>query len=62
MCGIAGELSFTTSAKVDQVAAMLDKLAPRGPDGQGLYSLGPCCLGHRRLKIIDLSEDRKSVV
>ncbi|ABO24904.1 N-acetylglutaminylglutamine amidotransferase [Shewanella loihica] len=56
MCGIAGELSFTTSAKVDQVAAMLDKLAPRGPDGQGLYSLGPCCLGHRRLKIIDLSE------
>ncbi|KIO38314.1 N-acetylglutaminylglutamine amidotransferase [Shewanella sp. cp20] len=56
MCGIAGELSFTTAPEVNQVASMLDKLAPRGPDGEGLYSQGRCCLGHRRLKIIDLSE------
>ncbi|MCG9739657.1 N-acetylglutaminylglutamine amidotransferase [Shewanella insulae] len=56
MCGIAGELSFTNAVEVNHVATMLDKLAPRGPDGQGLYSQGACCLGHRRLKIIDLSE------
>jgi asparagine synthase (glutamine-hydrolysing) len=56
MCGLAGEISFATKADVSRVARMLDKLAPRGPDGEGLYSLGKCCLGHRRLKIIDLSE------
>jgi asparagine synthase (glutamine-hydrolysing) len=28
----------------------------RGPDGSGVYSTGAIALGHRRLKIIDLSE------
>ena len=28
----------------------------RGPDGGGLWAQGPMALGHRRLKIIDLSE------
>jgi asparagine synthase (glutamine-hydrolysing) len=35
---------------------MTDRLAPRGPDGRGLWSQGRAALGHRRLKIIDLSE------
>ena len=35
---------------------MMDTLAPRGPDGSGLIIHGNVALGHRRLKIIDLSE------
>ncbi len=31
-------------------------MVPRGPDGSGLVQLGRQCLGHRRLKIVDLSE------
>lgn len=35
---------------------MMDTLAPRGPDGAGLVIHGNVALGHRRLRIIDLSE------
>lgn len=35
---------------------MAEALAPRGPDGGGVLSQGRVALGHRRLKIIDLSE------
>jgi len=35
---------------------MADAMAPRGPDGAGVWSQGRVALGHRRLKIIDLSE------
>jgi asparagine synthase (glutamine-hydrolysing) len=56
MCGLAGEIAFTGDADVALVAGMLEKLAPRGPDGMGIVSQGRCCFGHRRLKIIDLSE------
>jgi asparagine synthase (glutamine-hydrolysing) len=35
---------------------MADAMAPRGPDGAGTWSQGRVALGHRRLKIIDLSE------
>jgi asparagine synthase (glutamine-hydrolysing) len=35
---------------------MTDTLAPRGPDGAGVWSQGPVALGHRRLSIIDLSQ------
>ena len=38
------------------VAAMAEAMAPRGPDGAGVWSQGRVALGHRRLKIIDLSE------
>jgi asparagine synthase (glutamine-hydrolysing) len=31
------------------------RLAPRGPDGSGVWANGPVALGHRRLSIIDLS-------
>lgn len=31
-------------------------MAPRGPDGSGVWAQGRVALGHRRLKIIDLSE------
>jgi asparagine synthase (glutamine-hydrolysing) len=38
------------------VSAMAEAMAPRGPDGAGVWSQGRVALGHRRLKIIDLSE------
>ena len=34
-------------------------LASRGPDGEGVWARGPVALGHRRLKIIDLSDGRR---
>jgi asparagine synthase (glutamine-hydrolysing) len=38
------------------VSAMAEAMASRGPDGAGVWSQGRVALGHRRLKIIDLSE------
>ena len=35
---------------------MAEAMAPRGPDAAGVWSQGLVALGHRRLKIIDLSE------
>ncbi|MGV9253655.1 N-acetylglutaminylglutamine amidotransferase [Streptomyces sp. NPDC003697] len=57
MCGLSGEIRFD-GRKPDLAAVerMTDRLAPRGPDGRGVWSQGPVALGHRRLKIIDLSE------
>ena len=57
MCGICGEIKFNpTRADASAVEAMADTMACRGPDGSGLLRRGPTTLGHRRLKIIDLSE------
>ena len=57
MCGIAGELRFDGRAADDAaVRRMLPCLEHRGPDGEGLFARGPVAFGHRRLKIIDLSE------
>ncbi len=56
MCGIAGEIRFDGSlADTVAVSRMTEKLAPRGPDGSGILAQGPIAFGHRRLKIIDLS-------
>jgi asparagine synthase (glutamine-hydrolysing) len=57
MCGIAGEMRFDGSAPdVEAVARITAEMHRRGPDGSGVYSIGAIALGHRRLKIIDLSE------
>lgn len=57
MCGLSGEIRFDGGRPdLAAVERMTDRLAPRGPDGRGLWSQGPVALGHRRLKIIDLSE------
>jgi asparagine synthase (glutamine-hydrolysing) len=57
MCGIAGEFRFDSKAP-DQATLkrMVEKLARRGPDGEGLHFDGRVALGHRRLAIIDLSD------
>ncbi|MBO0663544.1 N-acetylglutaminylglutamine amidotransferase [Jiella sp. MQZ9-1] len=57
MCGICGEIRFDgTLASGERLQRMGDCLAPRGPDGSGQVMRGTVGLGHRRLKIIDLSE------
>ena len=60
MCGIAGIVS-TDPAHAIAMRRMLDALAHRGPDGEGIYHDGSvthhpvATLGHRRLSIIDLA-------
>ena len=57
MCGIAGELRFDgRAADAGAIRAMLPCLESRGPDGEGLWQREHVAFGHRRLKIIDLSE------
>lgn len=53
MCGIAGYVSNNGISK-DVLKAMTDRIAHRGPDGEGFYIDDVCALGHRRLAIIDL--------
>lgn len=54
MCGIAGFIQKKGQANPDVVQIMLDTIAHRGPDGEGLYADGSVVLGHRRLAILDL--------
>jgi asparagine synthase (glutamine-hydrolysing) len=58
MCGIVGVLSIGGSRVLEeQVHAMCERIAHRGPDGGGTWLSfdGLVGLGHRRLSIIDLS-------
>ena len=56
MCGLCGEFRWDgTAADTAAVARMTEPLAPRGPNGTGLWASGAAALGHRRLSIIDLS-------
>ncbi|MEX2451757.1 MAG: N-acetylglutaminylglutamine amidotransferase [Rhodospirillales bacterium] len=57
MCGICGEIRFDSgAASVDAVRAMTASLAPRGPDASGTFAQARIAFGHRRLKVIDRSE------
>jgi asparagine synthase (glutamine-hydrolysing) len=57
VCGFSGEIDLTrTGADAAAVACMTGTMSDRGPDGSGLWAQGPVALGHRRLKVIDLSE------
>ncbi|WEX08218.1 N-acetylglutaminylglutamine amidotransferase [Chelativorans sp. AA-79] len=57
MCGICGEVRFDGGApSASAISRMMDALSPRGPDGEGIVSHGNAGFGHRRLRIIDLSE------
>ncbi|MGF1659970.1 MAG: N-acetylglutaminylglutamine amidotransferase [Rubrimonas sp.] len=57
MCGICGEVAFgDRRASTGAIARMADAMAPRGPDGAGVWAQGRVGFGHRRLKIIDLSD------
>ena len=54
---VGSVVSSISRAAADAVAVtrMTDTMAARWPDGSGLGA-GPVALGHRRLKVIDLSE------
>jgi asparagine synthase (glutamine-hydrolysing) len=58
MCGICGEVIWKGAGQVSaaRIEAMAETMAPRGPDGAGIITRGAFGFGHRRLKIIDLSE------
>ncbi len=57
MCGICGEVRFdgepTDDAAVDRMMRVME---PRGPDSSGKVAYGSASFGHRRLRIIDLSD------
>ena len=57
MCGICGELT-TDGSPADPLllARMTESMTPRGPDAFGQWVNGPVAFGHRRLRIIDLSD------
>ena len=63
MCGISGFLDFNKNlgSDLDQRKALLQKMcvamAHRGPNGSGYFNEGPLGLGHRRLAVLDLSEN-----
>lgn len=57
MCGIAGYISTNnTEVPAQLIQRMTDAVAHRGPDGAGIWQRGAVSLGHRRLSILDLSE------
>ncbi len=57
MCGLSSEFRFDGAPPdVEALARISAVMAPRGPDGHGLWHQGPVALAHRRLKIIDLTE------
>ncbi len=57
MCGILGQINFS-GEPVDPkgLMAMNGTMINRGPDGAGLYVQGRLGFGHRRLKVIDLTQ------
>lgn len=59
MCGIAGIIRFDTgTVESGEIKRLTDAIAHRGPDGEGcwIHKNGYVGLGHRRLSILDLSE------
>lgn len=62
MCGIAGIYNLNQSqVSLTNLRKMTDVISHRGPDGEGhwLNSNGTVGFGHRRLSIIDLTENGK---
>ena len=56
MCGIFGLVGFIPKQLAQ---ACTDTLAHRGPDGSGIWHTQEVTLGHRRLSILDLSNNAK---
>ncbi len=56
MCGICGEINVADAASAERVSRMAEQLVRRGPDGAGLVVHNRVAFGHRRLKIIDLTD------
>ncbi|RMG35377.1 MAG: asparagine synthetase B, partial [Methanobacteriota archaeon] len=54
MCGIFGHIGYI---EPEQVRRCTNNLRHRGPDGYGEWLSPEASFGHRRLAILDLSED-----
>lgn len=54
MCGICGIIGEVENRK-QVLKKMMDKIAHRGPDDEGMYVDKHAAIGHRRLSIIDLN-------
>lgn len=65
MCGICGIVDYSNNSRIGDslIRNMCSKLIHRGPDAEGIFlenSTFPAVgLGHRRLRIIDLSESAR---
>jgi asparagine synthase (glutamine-hydrolysing) len=61
MCGIAGLWQNQKSIDPSEFSSFVDALAHRGPDGRGEYwdRKSNLALGHRRLSILDLSDEAR---
>lgn len=60
MCGICGFFNLDgEQAKQSILRKMADAIIHRGPDGEGYYVDRMVALGHRRLSIIDLTDNGK---
>ena len=57
MCGISGIVYNNKQADYKDIKAMNDLIIHRGPDGEGVFIDGSLALGHRRLSILDLSNE-----
>lgn len=59
MCGITGIVAFNDKAKdkLGKTKAANERLSLRGPDGGAVFYKDNCSLGHRRLSIIDTSDN-----
>ncbi|PPC78204.1 N-acetylglutaminylglutamine amidotransferase [Pokkaliibacter plantistimulans] len=57
MCGLAGELRFNDGpSQLAMLERMNHRHIPRGPHADGVFHQNRVSLGHRRLKVMDLSE------
>lgn len=59
MCGIAGIISNNARNYQEEIQRMTDSMIHRGPDSSHYEFYDNAALGHRRLSIIDLSENGK---
>lgn len=61
MCGIAGVISQDKRFSEEECIRFINSLAHRGPDGRGVFfdCHSNLFLGHRRLKILDLTDAGK---
>jgi asparagine synthase (glutamine-hydrolysing) len=61
MCGIAGLVDFKCQSNLDTIKKMTDVLTHRGPDDGGyffeVFNSSQIGFGHRRLSILDLSQN-----
>jgi asparagine synthase (glutamine-hydrolysing) len=57
MCGVTGEIRLDgRTPELAAIAEMTQAVTARGPDSAGIWSQARIALGHRRLRIIDLTE------